>query len=354
MSLDEINSGLTRSLSQYLIPAMPGPTLESVIEMTLNRERYAGDLAPIVMSNPAYAQFVLKVDFLQTRVKAWISEMPEGQVNHRLILERIFILLGKQASRNLIASIRLARLGGQLPKKKSDRFSPNPREQLKQALICEEFCEFRNYASVELAFLAGLQFDFLQVAFQRAKAPRESMNAIGLQFIESLKAAHFAYEIGSRMGSFPSIEFAFPAALSLGLGKILAYPLYPKEGGGPSYAAFLAEVEKKTVLKWQFAEVEERKRFPLIPVELSALAVRNYGFFKRIEPAIRFSSEAFYLKKSQPKLYPLALLLGIAESVAAGKPVRANDLEGLKALKVNPGIIGEATRAVAGKGKGKG
>lgn len=353
MSIDAVTHGLNQSLSQYLIPAMPGPTLERVIKMTLDRERYAGDLAPIIMDNPAYAQFILKVDFLQTRVKAWISEMPEGQTNYRLVLERIFILLGKQASRNLITTIRLARLGNALPKKKSERFSPNPREQLKQALISEEFCEFRNYASIDLAFLAGLQFDFLQVAFQKNKVPREAMNAFGNHFLESLNTAHYAYEIGSRMGSFPFSELAFPAALSLGLGKILAYPLYPKGGSEPSYAGFLAEVEKKGVLKWEFAELEERKRFPLLPVELSALAVRNYGFFAGIEPAIRFSSEAYFLKKSQPKLYPLALLLGIAESVASGRPVRRNDLAGLKSLKVNPAIIGAATKAVLGKGKGK-
>lgn len=353
MSLDAVTNGLTQSLTKFLIPAMPGPTLDRVIEMTLDKERYAGDLTPIVIANPLYSQFILRVDFLQTRVKAWVSEMPEGQANYRLILERIFILLGKQASRNLVASIRLARLSNALPKKKSDRFSPNPREQLKQALICEEFCEFRNFASIEVAFLAGLQFDFLQVAFQKAKVPREAANAFGTHFLESLNTAHYAYEIGSRMGSFPFSELAFPAALSLGLGKILAYPLYPKEGREPSYSGFLAEVEKKTVLKWEFAESEERRRFPLTPAELSALAVRNYGFFTRIEPAIRFSREAYYLKKSQPKFYPLALLLGIAESVSMGRPLRPNDLEGLKSLKINPGIIAEATKAVLGKGKGK-
>ncbi len=349
MSVEAVTSGLTQSLSQLLIPAMPGPTLERVIEMTLNKERYAGDLTSVVFQNSAYTQFILKVDFLQTRVKVWLSEMPEGQANYRLILERIFILLGKQASRNLVASIRLARLGNTLPKKKSERFSSNPREQLKQALTCEEFCELRNYASGDLAFLAGLQFDFLQVAFTKAKASREAQNAFGIHFLESLKTANFAYEIAARMGSFPQSEYAFPAALSLGLGKILAYPLYPKEGKGPSYAGYLAEVEKKTVLKWEFAALEERKRFPLSTPELAALAVQNYGFFKDIEPAIRFSSESYYLKKSQPKLYPLALLLGISESASIGRPLKAHELEGLKYLKINPSIIADATKKIASK-----
>jgi len=346
MSLDAVTSGLNQSLSKYLVPAMPGPTLERVIEMTLDKERYAGDLMPIILKNSVYTQFILKVDFLQTRIKAWIAEMPEGQANYKVILERIFILLGKQASRNLIASIRLARLGNQLPKKKSERFSPNPREQLKQALTAEEFCEFRNFASIELGFLAGLQYDFLQTSFTRSKASREALSAIGTHFLESLTTAHYAYEIGSRMGSFPYSEYAFPAALSMGLGKALAYPLYPKEGK-PSYAGFLAEVEKKNVLKWEFAELEERKRFPISTTELAALAVRNYVFFKKIEPAIRFSAEPFFLKKSQPKLYPLALLLGIADKVAHGRTVQEWDLQGLKAMKVNPNIIAEATKAVA-------
>ncbi len=344
-----VASGISKALGQYLVPAVPGPTLNRVIEMTLNKERYAADLAPIVMENSAYAQFVLKVDFLQTRIKDWVSEMPEGQANYRVILERIFILLGKQASRNLVASIRLARIGNQLPRKKNDRFSPNPKEQLKHALTCEEFCETRNYASADLAFLGGLQYDLLLTALTKQKASREVLNAFSVHFPESLRVAHFAYEIGSRMGSIPLSEYAFSAALTQGIGRILAYALYPKEGGGASYAGYLAEIEKKTVFKWEFADSEERHRFALLPVEIAAFAAANYGFLKGVEPAIRFRKEAYYLKKTQPKLYPLALLLGLAESGASGRPVSRHDLEGLRSLKVNPNVLAEAAKAVAGK-----
>jgi hypothetical protein len=350
MSVEDLRAGLSQSLSQYLIPGLPGPTLKRVIEMTLDKERYAGDFAPIVMDNSAYAQFVLKVDFLQTRVKEWIAEVPEGQVNNRVILERIFILLGKQASRNLIASIRLARIGNQLPRKKNERFSPNPKEQLKQALLCEEFCEAHNYAGSDLAFLGGLQFDLLGTNLVRLKASREVQNILPTAFSDALKTAHFAYEIGARMGSFPHSEYAFPAVMSLGLGKILATALYPKEGT-PSYAGFLAEVEKKTTYKWEWAASEERLRFPLRPVELSAIAALNFGFLRRVEPAIRFSDEAYFLKKTQPKLYPLALLVGLADAAASGRPPTASMLDGLKGMRVNSSILAEAAKAVSGKGK---
>ena len=350
----DVSTAVSQCLSQYLVPVRPGSTLKHVIDLTLDKTRYAGDLAPVVLENPLYSQFVVKVDFLQTRVKEWMTEMPEGQMNVRVLLERIFILLGKQASRNLIAAIRLARLGNQLPRKKSDRFSPNPKEQLKQAITCEEFCEERHYASTELAFLAGLQFDLLQTAFQRAKASREAQGALAIQFPESLKIAHFAYEIGSRMGSFPMSEYAFPAALSMGLGKMLAFALYPKEGGTVSYANFLAEVEKKTTLKWEFFEAEEKKRFPVTPIELASLAVSNYGFFQAIEPAIRFSGEPYYLKTSQPKLFPLALLLNIAATAASGRTLRDHQIAALKALKINPDIVAKATSAILVKDKMKG
>lgn len=348
MSVEALGKSLSQCLSQYLVPGVPGPTLERVIEMTLNKERYAGDFAPIVQDNDLYAQLVLRVDFLQTRIKEWISEMPEGQVNHRVILERIFILLGKQASRNMIASIRLARIGGQLPRKKNERFIPNPKEQLKQALHCEEFCNDRNYASADQAFLGGLQFDLLLTSLVRSKASREVQGAFPIILAEAIKTAHFAYELGARMGSFPYSECAFPGALSLGLGKVLAYALYPKEGT-PSYAGFLAEVEKKTVLKWEYADLEERVRFPLRPVELSSLASLSFGFFNHIEPAIRYSGEPFFLRKTHPKLYSLALLLGLAERVALGRPPTHAMLDGLKEIRVNPSIIAEATKAVSGK-----
>jgi hypothetical protein len=352
MAIDSIEAALSACVSKYLIPAMPGPTLNRVIQVTLDKERYAADMAPAVIDNTAYAQFVLKLDLLQSRIKDWISEMPEGQVNVRVLLERVFILLGKQASRNLVASIRLARLSNALPRKKSDRFSVNPKEQLKHGLACEEFCENRNYAGADLAFLAGLQYDLLFTAFTKAKASREAMNGFQTHFPESLRIAHFAYEIGARMGAFPHSEYAFAAGLSLGLGKILAYPLYPKEGGSNSYAAFLSDVEKKTVLKWPYAALEERKRFPVTPDELAALSVGMLDLLRPIEPAIRHYREAYYLKRTKPRLHPLALLLGLAESGAIGRPVSAADLADLKALRVNPTILGEAAKAVqASKGR---
>lgn len=351
MTDDALAGALSKALSKHLIPDLPGKTLRRVIKVTLDPVRYAGDLTPVVMENMLYVQYILKVDFLQPRIKEWLSEMPEGQVNYRVIIERIFNLLGKQASRNLIASIRLARLAFSLPRKKSERFAVNPQEQLKYALLCEDFCQTHNYAASELAFLAGLQYDFLFSNFQKLKVSRGTLESFQAHFPESLRVAHFAYEIASRMGSFPSIEHAFPAALCMGLGKILAYSLYPKEGTAPSYAGYLAELEKKGVMKWEFAELEEQKRFPLRLAELSALAAHNYGFFKGIEPAIRFSGEAYYLKTSQPKLYPLALILSLAECAAKGRPSRPRDLAALDALRVDPNIVAQAISAVTVQGK---
>lgn len=351
MADDALGSALSKALSKHLIPDLPGTTLRRVIKVTLDHARYAGDLTPVVMENAFYVQSILKVDFLQPRIKDWLSEMPEDQVNYRVIIERIFNLLGKQASRNLVASIRLARLAYSLPRKKTERFSVNPQEQLKYALICEEFCQSHNYASSELAFLAGLQYDFLFSNFQRLKVSRGTLESFQAHFPESLRIGHFAYEIASRMGSFPSIEHAFPAAICMGLGNILAHSLYPKEGSAPSYAGYLTEMEKKTVMKWEFAELEEKKRFPLRLAELAALGAHNYGFFKGIESAIRFSGEAYYLKKTQPKLYPLALILSLAECAAKGRPSRPRDIEGLKALGVDPMIIAQAISAVTVQGK---
>lgn len=349
MSVEILGERLSQCISQYLVQGVPGPTLERVIEMTLHKERYAGEFAPIVLDNDVYSQLVLRVDFLQSRIKEWIAEMPEGQSNTRVILERIFTLLGKQASRNLIASIRVARIGGQLPRKKNERFIPNPKEQLKHALTCEEFCNDRNYASADIAFLAGLQYDLLWTSLIRGKASREVQNAFPILFADSLKIAHFAYELGSRMGSFPKSECAFAGGLSLGLGKILATALYPKEGK-ISYAGFLAELEKKTILKWEFKELEERTRFPVLPVELASIASLSFGFFNSIEPAIRYSSEAYFLKLIKPELHPLSFLLGVAEVLAAGRPLSADLLSAMKYMGLSTSVVAEAKQAVSSKG----
>ena len=321
---------LSHCLSQYLIPCVPGITLEKVIELTKNPELYPSDLAPFVAENPAYFQLVMRVDFLKAKVKEWIEEQPQNNVNYKIILERIFILIGKQAVRNLITCIRINRIQGTLPKKPQEPLPIMPSEQLKHALAAETLCSERGYTHIENAFIGGLHFDFLNAILTKTKAPRDALNQLPNQWAESFKTAQIAYELATMMKSFKWNEYVFASALALGTGRLLVYAEYTKENSEQSWPAFLAEVEKKKVFPGFFRQLNENKKFLPNAEELSSVCVSVFRFLAPLERAILYVKTPYYLKKINPDLYTVSALLHVSDSVARNQ---ALSMVGLQCLK---------------------
>lgn len=307
---------LSQCLTQYLIPCVPGSTLEKVIELTKNPELYPSDLAPLVAQNPAYFQFVMRVDFLKTKVKEWIEEQPQGNVNYKVILERIFILIGKQAARNLVACIRINKIAGTLPKKAQEPLPVQPNDQLKHAIAAETLCLERGYTYVENAYIGGLHYDFLNAILTKTKAPRDCLNQLPVQWAESFKMAQIAYELASMMKSFKWNQYVFGSALVVGTGRLLMYALYTKESCEQSYPAFLSEVEKKKAFGNYFRMLNERRKYFPDGEELSSLCASLFKFFAPVERAILYVKTPYYLKKINPDLYTLSAILHVAEAAA--------------------------------------
>lgn len=349
MGSPALTEQLSKCITTYLQPCVPGPTLEGVLSVVANHDLYPRDLAPAVWPNQAYTQFILKVDFLQTRVNEWVAESPEGQPNYKVIIQRIFTLLGKQASRNLVACVRLNRALGVIPRKSQDRMPLQPNEQLKHAIAAEEFCQSRDYAFSEVAFTGGLHYDLLLATMTRGKASRDALAAFPTQWAESLKTAHFAYELGSRMKSFKSNHTLFAAGLVMGIGKILMTAMYPKELAAKSWPGFLTECEKLKTGRWLYMEVQETKRFEVTHSELSALAVSYCKMLAPIEKAVRYYENPYYLKKIAPDLYFLSALLSLANTLCQGRTLRENQKHLIRDLGLTPQIIKEVQNKVLSK-----
>ena len=79
---------LETSIAQYLVPCVPGTTFRETMRLVLAPQHYAIDLAGPIDENPAYSDWILRTDFLQSRIKQWMSDSPEGQVHNRAILEK--------------------------------------------------------------------------------------------------------------------------------------------------------------------------------------------------------------------------------------------------------------------------
>lgn len=342
---------LEQMLSQFCLPCVPGETLQETMAAILNHDLYARDLTPILLRNPAYSQWVLRLDLLQTRIKEWIAESAaekkETAIPYRLILERIFTLLGKQASRNLIATIRLNRLLGTLPRKPGDRYAALPKETLKHAIAAEEYTQARDHAYTEYDFLGGLHYDFLLAALVRAKASKESQNFLVQQWGESLKVAQLAYEIGADLEAFELNRFVFSSALACGLGRILMVALFPKERGEASYDGYLKSLEKRKYGRYVAHELREGKHFGIRPGELASMFVKSMRFLAPASRAIRDYQNPSRLKGWDAKSHFLANILCVAHASALGQPFDTRHAQALAALKLTPAKLAEIRARIA-------
>jgi len=345
MESQALEQCLSKCISTYLQPCVPGTTLEEVLSIVHNADLYPKDIAPVVINNQAYEQSILRIDFLQAKIKDWISESPEGQANYSKILGRIFTLLGKQASRNLVACIRINKLLGVLPKKEQERMALMPKEQLKHGIAAEEFCQNRDYAFSDFAFIGGLHFDLLFAAMTKAKASRDALTAFSTQWVESLRAAHFAYEIASRQNSFKWNDRLFSAALCMGIGKLLMITLYPKELGAKSWLGFLAECEKLKFGRWIHFQTQESKRFDVTHSELSSLVVSYSHFLTPIEKAIRYYQDPYFLKKLEPDLFRVSAICNLSSALSMGQPFD----EGHRRLQKEIGLTDDQIKTITTK-----
>jgi hypothetical protein len=335
----------------YLRPAVPGATMKRVVEAAGDAKVRVQEMLPILDANPPYARFLLMQSFLSERVARWAEEDPENPDQEHLLLDRALALLGKSAVRNVVVATRLGRAAGSgLPRRKSEPLGVSPKDQLRFGIQAEAFCEDQKIVQPEIAFQAGIHYDWIYGLVARSRAVRDCRMATEEAFKEGLAMAHVAYELGVKQRAIQHGKYVFGAALLCPLGKALMMALFPKTMGDRSWAGFLTACEKYRNFKRDAFRILEKRRFPMGHAQLSSVFASFFGFFRPVEKAIRFYEEPYLLRTADPNLFQLSMILSIAAALRAadgalesqhrdwlrGAGIRDKDLEGILARTAPP------------------
>jgi len=283
------------------------------------------DLQPLIEANPVYRDSLLKLDLLSKRITEWNAEVPEHGLDESILLNRSLGLLGKQATRNAIFSIGIQRSAGTpFPKKGPKQNGPkdslkiNPREQLLYALTSEEYCQENHFVSSDHAFMAGLHYDWIAARAIQQKLPPEIKTSLAEAHKEGLLIARCAYQVAGKLKTVPHGKSIFAAGLLIPIGKVLMGFTYPRSHTTP-YAVWIADFKKTQggALEWDYFEYQERRRFVLSHLELSAVLTSFFGHLAPIELAIAYAREPYALKLTKPDLYTVSMILSLGRAIAA-------------------------------------
>ena len=344
----------SKLIEDYLQPSVLGKTMLATIKAAVDPDTRAQALVPLITDNQAYTHFLQKIDILQSRINEWNSDEAKTVNKDRVILERIFTLLGKQASKNTVACVRLNRMMGVAPRKESERMALNPKEQLKLAIAAEDFCIDQKLAYSGMAYLGGFHYDWLTGLMNKNKLPKDAITYVTEVWNNSFKTARIAYDLSRQLKSFKYDHYVFPAALTMNIGKVFMSIAHPKELDGKSWAIFMQEMDKFGEKKPEAMALFEKKKFPFTHNEYSAVFVSWFQILSPVEKAIYHYQDPYYLKNLDIDLYRLAAILSISSTLATVPMISGNEYlmlnkaqrTWLKELKINETDVLDITKKV--------
>lgn len=273
-------------------------------------------MAQVLAQNPAHAHFLLSLGLVASRIAEWDSSENNLPNRRELYVERLVALLGKTPVRNLVGCMRIARLTtGRLPTKSGMTPTLSPREQLKYALMAEDDCEAREVPAANLAFAAGLHYDWICALATAAKAPPEVVGVVAESFAEAQQLARLAFRLGRRLKVFKHGDQAYAAALLVPLGNSLMAATYPKSIGAGSWAQCLTDAAGARA-PWALEHFEAR-RFKTSRGELAGMLMNALGF---VDSEVREAVSAVHhprdLDIGFSARVELATVLGVSVSLA--------------------------------------
>jgi hypothetical protein len=325
-----------------------------VLEAHADENVRAFQLAPLFENNPVFMNLLLSQSMLSRKVSDWTEEDPKRTDKEVTFMRRSLSLLGKSATRNLAASIRLARAGEvATPRKKTDRLLVQPSAVLPSAIAAEAFCMDRSWVHPEIAFWAGLHYDWLATLVTARKAPKEIKTVLYEAFREGFRIGQLSYDIARQLKQVPHSRFVFAASVVAPIGKALLSAAFAGTGGVTTWTGHLQSCEKLGSHRSYGEEFREPRHFPVSHFELSALYVSSLGLLAEAEPAIRFSREPWMLE-GQPEQQQLATILCISTALAAATripatqplPLRKFELDWLAQNHVSEESLRKAMAAV--------
>lgn len=322
------NTWIQPLLTKYLPTLTPGATTSQFLDIITHPEAKALQILTLIEKNPFFNDFLMRSALVvKGKSKLAQQEAPDENEAGKLSIQKIFGFLGLAGTRNLILSLELLKkLGKGLPRKDGEEYNPEPGKQLPYALSALEFCENRRMAYTETAFIAGFLFDMVSVVFQKHHPEYKAINEqLKELWKKSLRTASISYGIAKCSPKLEDNQFAFSGALTLEIGR--PFMLFLFSGAQPPYSDFLKKAADLHRSLFDFDTVFEKRKYNLSYYELSSIIVRCFPVLQKIEKAVYFHREPYFLKKSDPETLPLAAIYFTAFHLSQVKDIEKKPVE---------------------------
>lgn len=231
--------------------------------------------------------------------------------------EAAFVLMGMQNSRNFVLALQASRTArGVTPSFGPDgKLSISPSEVLRYALLAES--QFKNNKSgeSEMAFAAGLLFDYLNLTIEAihptASKDDQKKIAIFIQaiFDHGLRTAKIANEISGQFGDFSLKKYLFSTCLLHDVGKAVLAIL------DPGYLSLMEQCQKKELPR-ELRHFAEKTKYGVDHAILGSVCCFTFKALRPMEKAILFHHEPYLAKRAGKSGFQLAALVCMATNIA--------------------------------------
>lgn len=302
---DSLSAPILRAFVNRLAPKISmGNTSHLILEAFSNIDVTAEKMSQILNTNPYFnyqfkRAFGVMVDSLGKK-----DFIPNN--------ESAFILMGMQNSRNLIVALQMMRMirGGHPSWGKDGKIQVAPKDVLKYALKTEEVLDGDKNQYADMAYAAGVVFDFMAIlAGDLAEDRRKAVSYVEQVYIHGLRSAQVAMNIANQMPEFSFKKYLFAACLIHDIGKIAMAIL------DPHYMDFVDSCSKKGLTR-QVRLFAERSRFGIDHASLGSLFCYYFKIFLPIHKAILYHHSPHLLKTADKNIYPLTSLVCLVSNVA--------------------------------------
>ena len=350
----------------------PGATFESYFEALVDSRTLLTRYMAILEGNPAFHHLAQSLDSFQGLLKKWNLERealaaaqraeekakaqaghatgpvtPDGPLKPVVVpAVQMFTAMGKTLARDTLATLRMQTQAkpSPLPRYKKDRekFLLTTTESVAFARKVESFTEDRRWANSEMAYFAGLVYDWsaYRMSLQKSAAAKDGRAMLDTAFAEGMKIAQVAYGISTHYKNLKHAERVFGAALLIPLGKAWCTWLLPKSeaGKGGGYKEFMDRCNGSSN-KRELWKLLEKRRFPITHNEFSGLIAGFSIFFQPVEKAIAHYQEPYLLKKASPEQYQVARILQAASVFATSDLLKRFDFSSPRVTRLDHSII---------------
>lgn len=299
-----------RFLTEIAIPLRPLATTNRVLKSFEKGDVDARSIAEVLQGNPYIDHFLTIV----LRSKGFKGDAPS--------IHAIVSLLGMEPSRNLVCAMQLFRriTRQHLEVTAEGKLKLEVDRLLRYGIKAETFATEQNIEHEDVAFSAGLLFDYLAfLAEQRFHAKGPFFQLLDQVFDHGLRTGRIAYELSSQLTQFRYSRYIFAAGLLHDIGKPVMDLLFPAECATP-YSQFQADMLRGAQDRFT-THFKEKERFGITHEHFSSMLAFHFDLFKPIERGLLFHHDPYLVVATDPWLYDFASILATASNMATSLSV---------------------------------